>query len=48
MAWAWLQALGDVVERPAGVFFPEKITSLDILDMSFVIVYVFSQKLELG
>ena len=45
--WAWLQALGDIVERPAGAFFPEKMTSLEILDMSFVIFDVFSQNLEL-
>ena len=42
MVWASLQALGDVVERPAGAFFPEKMTSLEILDMSFTIFVVFS------
>ena len=47
MVWASLQALEDVVERPAGFFFPEKMTSLDFVDMSFVIVYVFGQYLEL-
>ena len=47
MVWAWLQALGDVVERPAGAFFPEKMASLEILDMSFVIFDDFSQYLEL-
>ena len=47
MDWAWLQALGDVVERPAGAFFPEKMTSLEFLDMSFIILDVFSQYLEL-
>ena len=47
MVWAWLQALGDVVERPAGFFFPEKMTSLEILDMSFIIFDVFNKYLEL-
>ena len=36
MVWARLQALGDVVERPAGAFFSEKMTSLETLDMSLV------------
>ena len=31
------------MERPAGAFFPEKMTSLETLDMSFII---FSQYLE--
>ena len=31
------------MERPAGAFFPEKMTSLEILDMSFIIFGVFSQ-----
>ena len=35
------------MERPAGAFFPEKVTSLEILDMSFIILDVFSQILEL-
>ena len=29
------------MERPAGAFFPEKMTSLDILDMTFLIFDVF-------
>ena len=33
---SWNQALGDVVERPAGAFFAEKMTSLDILNMHFM------------
>ena len=47
MVWAWLQALEDVVERPAEAFFPKKMTSLEMLDMSFIIFDVFSQYLEL-
>ena len=47
MVWAWLQALEDVVERPAGAFFLQKMTSLEILDMSFTIFDIFSQYLEL-
>ena len=47
MVWAWLQALEDVVERPAGAFFPEKMTSPEILGMSFIIFDDFSQYLEL-
>ena len=47
MIWAWLQALEDVVERPAGAFSPEKMMSLEILDMSFIIFDVSSQYLEL-
>ena len=35
------------MERPAGALFPEKMTSLDLGDMSFVIFDVFSQYLEL-
>ena len=35
------------MERPAGAFFPEKMTSLEILDMSFITSDVFSQYLEL-
>ena len=35
------------MERPADVFFPEKMTSLEIVDMSCVIVDVVSQNLEL-
>ena len=35
------------MERPAGFFFPDKMTSLDILDMSFINFDVFSQYLEL-
>ena len=35
------------MERPAGASFPEKMTSLEILDMSFIIFDVFSQYLEL-
>ena len=35
------------MERPAGAFFPEKMTSLDFLDMHFIIFDVFSQYLEL-
>ena len=31
------------MERPAGAFFPEKMTSLEILDMSFIICDVFNQ-----
>ena len=34
------------MERPAGTFFPEKMTSLEILDMSFIIFDVFSKYLE--
>ena len=45
--WTWLQALDDVVERPAGAFFPEKMTSLEILDMYLIIFDVFGQYLEL-
>ena len=30
-----------------GAFFPEKMTSLEILDMSFILFDVFSQYLEL-
>ena len=33
------------MERPTGVFFSEKITSLDISDMSFIMFDVFSQYL---
>ena len=29
------------MERPAGAFFPEKMTFLEILDMSFIIFVVF-------
>ena len=47
MVWPLLQALGDVVERPAGAFFPEKMTSQEILDMSVIIFDVFSQYLEM-
>ena len=47
MVWARLQALEDVVERPAGAFFPEKMASLEILDMPFIISDVFNQYLEL-
>jgi len=47
MVWAWLQALEDVGERPAGAFFPEEMTSLDFGDMSFIIFDVFGQYLEL-
>ena len=47
MGWAWLQALEDVVERPAGAFFPAEMTSLEFLDMSFLIFCVFSQFLKL-
>ena len=35
------------MERPAGAIFPEKMKSLDFLDMSFIIFDVFSQYLEL-
>ena len=35
------------MERPAGAFFPEKMTSLEILDMSFIIFDVFNKYLEL-
>ena len=35
------------MERPAGAFFPEKMTSLEILDMSFIIFDVFSQYLDM-
>ena len=47
MVWAWLQDLEDVMERPAGAFFPEKMMSLEILDMSFIIFDDFIQYLEL-
>ena len=30
------------MESPAGAFFPWKMTSLEILDMSFIIVDIFS------
>ena len=43
MVWASLQALGDVVEHPAGFFFPEKMTSLAIFDMYLNICDVFGQ-----
>ena len=35
------------MERPAGAFFPEKMTSLDFLDMSFIMFDVFNKYLEL-
>ena len=35
------------MERPAGAFFPEKMTSLEILDMSFIIFDVFNEDLKL-
>ena len=35
------------MERPAGAFFPKKMTSMDLFDMSFIIVDIFSQYLEL-
>ena len=46
MVWAFLQALEDVVERPAGAFFSEKMPSLDILDMQFVNINDFCQYLQ--
>ena len=42
MVWASSQALEDVVERPAGAFFPEKMISLENLDMSSIMFDVFS------
>ena len=42
MVWAPLQALDDVVERPAGVFVPEKMTSLEVLDMYLIFVICLS------
>ena len=37
----------DVVERPTGAFIPEEITSLEILDIAFIIFSViFIQYLE--
>ena len=48
MVWASLQALGDVVEHPAGFFFPEKMTSLENLDMRCITFEVFSSYLRLG
>jgi len=47
MVLAWLQTLEHVVERPAGAFFPGKMTSLVILDMSLIIFDVLNQYLKL-
>jgi hypothetical protein len=38
-----LQALFEVVGQPTGLFFFEKMTSLMLFDMSFVIFYIFNQ-----
>ncbi len=38
-----LQALCEVVEQPAGFFFSDKMTSLDLLDMYFVILDIFEK-----
>ena len=43
MVGARLQALDDVVERPTGFFFPEKMTSLEFMDMYLIICHVLCQ-----
>jgi hypothetical protein len=42
-----LQALGEVVERPAGFVLSDKITFLEIVDMYFVAFSVLDQYLAI-
>ena len=43
----WNHALGDVVERPAGFFFSEKMTPLEILAMYFIILCQYVVQISL-
>ena len=42
-----LQALGEVVERPAGFFFSHKMTSLEFWDTCFVVFNAVGQYLAI-
>ena len=48
MVWAWLQALDDIVERPAFALFLDHMMFLEIVDMYSYLFYVFNQYVQIS